>query len=282
RPRVPRRLVPAVRLDRRVRPAAGRRVLRRGRDRHGGPAGVRASADRFGRVGAARPATHRPRVLPRERRRVDVVLRAHAAGPAARAVTDSPVTHAVTGASGAPYAVRLLRALNDARVPVRLVISRTGWRLLAEELDIADEAGLRERTGDWSRVVLRDDADRGARPATGSAPSRGMVICPCSMGTLASIAQGTTRSLIERAADVVLKERRRLILVPRETPYSQIHLENMLRLTRAGATVLPASPGFYHRPTSIDDLIDFVVGRVLAHLDVPVDIGPRWQSGERT
>lgn len=105
-------------------------------------------------------------------------------------------------------------------------------------------------------------------------------MCPCSMGTLASIAQGTTRSLIERAADVVLKERRRLILVPRETPYSQIHLENMLRLTQAGAIILPASPGFYDRPRSIDDLIDFVVGRVLAHLDVPAEIGPRWQSGE--
>jgi 4-hydroxy-3-polyprenylbenzoate decarboxylase len=101
------------------------------------------------------------------------------------------------------------------------------------------------------------------------------------MGTLASIAQGTTRSLIERAADVVLKERRRLILVPRETPYSHIHLENMLRLTQAGAVVLPASPGFYHHPRSIDDLIDFVVGRVLAHLDIPTDLGPRWQSGER-
>ena len=99
-------------------------------------------------------------------------------------------------------------------------------------------------------------------------------------GLRESIAQGTTRSLIERAADVVLKERRRLILVPRETPYSQIHLENMLRLTQAGAVVLPASPGFYHRPRSIDDLIDFVVGRVLAHLGVESDIGPRWESGE--
>jgi 4-hydroxy-3-polyprenylbenzoate decarboxylase len=100
------------------------------------------------------------------------------------------------------------------------------------------------------------------------------------MGTLASIAQGTTRSLIERAADVVLKERRRLILVPRETPYSQIHLENMLRLTQAGAIIVPASPGFYHRPQTIDDLIDFIVGRVLTHLDVANDVGPRWQSGE--
>ena len=195
-------------------------------------------------------------------------------------MTAIPVTVAVTGASGAPYAVRLLGALNAAAVPVRLIVSRTGWRLLQEELDIADEAGLRQRTGDWSRVLLYRDDDRGATPASGSAPSRGMVICPCSMGTLASIAQGTTRSLIERAADVVLKERRRLILVPRETPYSQIHLENMLRLTQAGAVVLPASPGFYHRPRSIEDLIDFVVGRVLAHLDVESDIGPRWESGE--
>ena len=193
---------------------------------------------------------------------------------------DTPVTVAITGASGAAYAVRLLSALNAARVPLRLIVSGTGWRLLEEELDIEDEAGLRQRTGDWSHVMLYRDDDRGATPASGSAPSRGMVVCPCSMGTLASIAQGTTRSLIERAADVVLKERRRLILVPRETPYSQIHLENMLRLTQAGAIVLPASPGFYHRPRSIDDLIDFVVGRVLAHLDVPGQIGPRWQSGE--
>lgn len=195
--------------------------------------------------------------------------------------TPAPVTLAITGASGAPYAVRLLSALNRAEVPVRLVVSTTGWRLLREETDVADEAGLRARTGDWSRVVLYDDRDRGATPASGSAPSRGMVICPCSMGTLASIAQGTTRSLIERAADVVLKERRRLVLVPRETPYSAVHLENMLRLTRAGAVVLPASPGFYHRPASIDDLVDFVVGRVLSQLGVEHEIGPRWESGER-
>lgn len=192
----------------------------------------------------------------------------------------APVTFAITGASGAAYAVRLLEALNTARVPVRLIISRTGWRLLDEEVDIASEDALRGRTGDWSDVVLYSDDDRGATPASGSAPSRGMVVCPCSMGTLASIAQGTTRSLIERAADVVLKERRRLILVPRETPYSMIHLENMLRLTQAGAVVLPASPGFYHRPQDVGDLIDFIVGRVLSQLDVTHDLGPRWQAGE--
>jgi 4-hydroxy-3-polyprenylbenzoate decarboxylase len=105
-----------------------------------------------------------------------------------------------------------------------------------------------------------------------------MVICPCSMGTIAAISQGTSRSLVERAADVVLKERRRLVVVPRETPYSDIHLENMLRLTRAGAVVLPASPGFYHQPKTIDELVDFVVGRILDHVGVKNEM-PRW-SGE--
>jgi flavin prenyltransferase len=196
------------------------------------------------------------------------------------AAVPAPVTLAITGASGAAYAVRLLRALNDAAVPVRLIVSETGRRLLAEELHITDEPGLREATGDWTHVIAYADTDRGATPASGSAPSRGMVICPCSMGTLASIAQGTTRSLVERAADVVLKERRPLIVVPRETPYSVIHLENMLRLSRAGAIVLPASPGFYHRPTTIEELIDFIVGRILSHLHVGHGLGPRWQSGE--
>ncbi len=192
----------------------------------------------------------------------------------------APVTLAVTGASGAPYAVRLLEVLNAAGVPVRLIVSETGWRLLREEEGIQDESALRARTGDWSRVVLFDDADRGATPASGSAPSRGMVVCPCSMGTLASIAQGTSRSLIERSADVALKERRPLILVPRETPYSILHLENMLRLSRAGAVVLPASPGFYHRPQTIAELVDFVVGRIVAHLGLELRLGPIWQSGE--
>jgi 4-hydroxy-3-polyprenylbenzoate decarboxylase len=191
-----------------------------------------------------------------------------------------PVTLALTGASGAPYGVRLLGALNALRVPVHLVVSATGWRLLDEELAIRGEDALRAETGDWSGVTLYADTDRGATPASGSARSAGMAICPCSMGTLASIAQGTTRSLIERAADVTLKERRRLVLVPRETPYSAVHLENMLRLTRAGAVVLPASPGFYHRPDRIEQLIDFVVGRVLSQLGLEHAIGPRWQSGE--
>lgn len=191
-----------------------------------------------------------------------------------------PVNFGITGASGAPYAVRLLSALNEAAVPVRLIISSYGWRLLAEEAGITDAEGLRAGTGDWSRVELYDPANRGATPASGSSPSRGMVICPCSMGTLGSIAAGTSRNLVERAADVTLKERRPLILVPRETPLSLIHLENMTRLARAGATIMPAAPGFYHRPERIDDLVDFVVARILDHLGVENRLARRWRSGE--
>ena len=192
----------------------------------------------------------------------------------------APVTFGITGASGAPYAVRLLRALNDAGTPVRLIVSGYGLRLLAEESGIDGLDALRAATGDWSRVELYDSLDRGATPASGSAPSAGMVVCPCSMGTLASIAAGTSRNLVERAADVALKERRPLILVPRETPLSLIHLENMTRLTRAGAIIMPAAPGFYHRPRSIDDLVDFVAARILDHLGVEHAIGRRWKSGE--
>lgn len=198
-----------------------------------------------------------------------------------RARADAPVTLGITGASGAPYAVRLLRALNETGTPLRLIVSSYGWRLLAEESGIDGEAALRAATGDWSRVELYDALDRGATPASGSAPSRGMVVCPCSMGTLASIAAGTSRNLVERAADVVLKERRPLVLVPRETPLSLIHLENMTRLTRAGATILPASPGFYHRPETVDDLVDFVAARILDHLGVEHAVGRRWKSGEK-
>jgi 4-hydroxy-3-polyprenylbenzoate decarboxylase len=193
---------------------------------------------------------------------------------------DAPITLGITGASGAPYAVRVLRALNDAAVPVRLIVSSYGLRLLKEESGIDGIDGLRAATGDWSRVEFYDALDRGATPASGSAPSRGMAVCPCSMGTLASIAAGTSRNLVERAADVALKERRPLVLVPRETPLSLVHLENMTRLTRAGATIMPAAPGFYHRPRSIDDLVDFVAARILDHLGVEHTVGRRWKSGE--
>jgi 4-hydroxy-3-polyprenylbenzoate decarboxylase len=190
-----------------------------------------------------------------------------------------PIVFAITGASGAPYAVRLLRALVEARRPVHMIISDHGWRLLETESAIADVGALQAKTGGnaWSGLVtIFDDRDRGAAPASGSGLTAGMVVCPCSMGTLAAISAGTSRSLIERAADVTLKERRTLVLVPRETPLSAIHLENMLRLARAGAVVMPAAPGFYHRPTSIDDLVDFVVGRVLDHLGVDNAVTRRW------
>jgi 4-hydroxy-3-polyprenylbenzoate decarboxylase len=190
-----------------------------------------------------------------------------------------PIVFAMTGASGAPYAVRLLRALVEAKRPVQLIISDHGWRLLETESAIADVSTLQAKTGGdaWKELVtIFDDHDRGAAPASGSALTAGMVVCPCSMGTLAAISAGTSRSLIERAADVTLKERRTLVLVPRETPLSAIHLENMLRLARAGAVVLPAAPGFYHRPSTIEDLVDFVVGRVLDHLGVESTVARRW------
>lgn len=190
-----------------------------------------------------------------------------------------PIVVAITGASGAPYAVRLLESLVAAERMVWLVISGHGYRLLQTEMDIPDLASLRARVGEapFDRcVTVFDDQDRGASPASGSTRMQGMVICPCSMGTIASIAQGTSRSLVERAADVMLKERRQLIVVPRETPYSQIHLENMLRLTQAGAIVMPASPGFYHRPAAIDDLVNFVVARILDRLDVEHSLVRRW------
>jgi len=192
--------------------------------------------------------------------------------------TTLPLVAAVTGASGAPYAVRLLQALAAAGQPTWLIVSEHGFRLLETESGIASMEELRDRVGSaaWdSSMRVFDDRDRGALPASGSVQTKGMVICPCSMGTVAAIAHGTSRSLIERAADVVLKERRRLVVVPRETPYSDIHLENMLRLTRAGAVVLPASPGFYHRPTRVEELVDFVVGRILDHVEVAHEL-PRW------
>jgi 4-hydroxy-3-polyprenylbenzoate decarboxylase len=154
-------------------------------------------------------------------------------------------------------------------------------RLLDTEVGIGSMDALRETVGKeaWdSCVEVYGNDDRGAPPASGSSLTAGMIVCPCSMGTLSAISVGASRSLIERAADVTLKERRKLILVPRETPLSAIHLENMLRLARAGAVVMPASPGFYHRPSQVSDLVDFVVARLLDHLGVEQDVVKRWQG----
>ncbi len=190
-----------------------------------------------------------------------------------------PIIVAVTGASGAPYGVRLLQALVHAEQKVSLIVSSHGLRLIQTETSLGSVDGLRAHVGGeaWDRwVTVYDDTDRGAGPASGSHRARAMVVCPCSMGTLAAIAAGTSRSLVERAADVTLKERRALVLVTRETPLSTIHLENMLRVTQAGAVVMPASPGFYNRPTTIAELVDFVVARVLDHLGVENGLAPRW------
>ncbi len=190
-----------------------------------------------------------------------------------------PVVVAITGASGAPYAVRLVQALAELKQPTWLIISGHGYRLLATESGIRKAAELRARVGAaaWdAHVTVFDDGDRGTKPASGSVRTRGMVICPCSMGTVASIAAGTSRSLVERAADVTLKERRKLIVVPRETPLSLIHLQNLVTLTQAGAVVVPAAPGFYHQPTQIGELVDFIVARVLDQLDLDHAIGKRW------
>jgi flavin prenyltransferase len=193
-----------------------------------------------------------------------------------------PVVLALTGASGAPYGVRLLEVLARNKVPVWLIPTTHGMRLLQAECGIGSLDALRSATGgDWSSVKSFPDDDRGALPASGSQRTSGMVICPCSMGTVAAIAAGTSRSLVERAADVTLKERRKLILVPRETPLSLVHLRNLVGVTEAGAVVIPAAPGFYHRPTRVEELVDFIVQRVLDQLDLDIEIARRWSGEER-
>ena len=194
------------------------------------------------------------------------------------------ITLALTGASGAQYGLRLLQQLLAAGCEVHFLISDAARKVIEVETDERFPAALDElhahlcqRFGaqpSQLQVFGRDDWM--SPPASGSSAPASMVICPCSGGTLAAIAHGLSNNLIERAADVALKERRQLIVVPREMPYSQLHLENMLALTRMGAIVMPASPGFYHRPQSIDDMVDFVVARVLDHLGVEQTLLARW------
>jgi flavin prenyltransferase len=193
---------------------------------------------------------------------------------------DPPLVLAMTGASGAPFAVRLLQVLCRAGRTVHLTISTSGAQVLDEELGLAVALNRFDPLvfGDLGpgRVVYHHQADFGAGIASGSFRTAGMVVSPCSMSTLASIAHGITSNLITRAADVHLKERRKLILVPRETPLSLVHLENMTAVTRAGAVVLPAMPGWYHKPRSLDDLVDFVVGRICDQLGVEAELMNRW------
>jgi 4-hydroxy-3-polyprenylbenzoate decarboxylase len=186
----------------------------------------------------------------------------------------------ITGASGAPYAARLLDALVAADVEVGLCASSAGLEVVATELygdpDLDRDEVLRRFVGDRAGVTVHAPDEWRAPYASGSAKVDAYVICPCSMGTAGTIASGTMTNLIHRAASVAIKEGRKLIVVPRETPLSDIHLENLLRLRRAGAVVLMAAPGFYNAPQSIDDLIEFVVGRCLDQLEIENRLTKRW------
>jgi 4-hydroxy-3-polyprenylbenzoate decarboxylase len=197
---------------------------------------------------------------------------------------EAPIALAFTGASGLQYGWRLLDVLLAAGRHVQLVYSQAAQIVAAEEMGFALPArasdavrAIRQRLGERpGTLAVFGREDWGAPIASGSSPPAAMVICPCSMGTLAAVASGLADNLIERAADVVLKERRPLIVVPRETPLSTIHLENMLRLARAGAVILPPAPGFYMRPASVDELVDFVVARILDQLGIKHPLGRRW------
>lgn len=191
----------------------------------------------------------------------------------------------ITGGSGAPYALRLVRALLDTGHEVHLVVSPAGETILQVESGIKLGRTLREKAAAIAAAVetekheaLRvfDPMNLAAPISSGSFPCAGMVIVPCSTGTLGRIANGISSNLIERAADVMLKERRRLVVVPRETPLNEIHLRNMLALRQAGADILPAMPAFYHKPRHIADLIDMIVGRVLDRLGVENELFHRW------
>jgi len=179
---------------------------------------------------------------------------------------------AITGASGAIYAKRLLDVLTESRVRVHLIVSDAGKKILSLELGLKIDDLLHEL------VTLYDYEDFSARIASGSFLTEGMIIVPCSMGTLGAIAQGISMNLIHRCADVCIKEGKKLILVPRETPLNSIHLENMLKLSRLGVTLLPAMPGFYNKPKTVEDIADFIVARILNQLRIPQNLIKPWDG----
>ncbi|HZF17271.1 MAG TPA: flavin prenyltransferase UbiX [Steroidobacteraceae bacterium] len=196
----------------------------------------------------------------------------------------NPIAVGMTGASGAQYGLRLLECLIRSGRRVQLLVSKPALIVIGSETDLqvsgrpADiSRTISERFGATPGQLQAFGPDEWTAPlASGSGAPAAMVVCPCSMATLSSIAAGASRSLLERAADVVIKEGRKLVLVPRETPFSAIHLENMLKLARLGVVILPANPGFYHRPARIEELVDFVVARLLDHLGVEHVLTPRW------
>ncbi len=203
---------------------------------------------------------------------------------------DGTVTLALTGASGVAYGLRLLACLLDAGRRVYLLVSQPALVVLATETDLkvpsrpTDLAAFfGERYGAAPGQLQVFGREQWMAPvASGSNVPEAMVVCPCTTATLAAIALGTSKSLIERAADVMLKEQRRLILVVRETPFSAIHLEHMLTLARLGVTILPANPGFYNRPQHVEDLVDFIVARILDHLGIEQDLVPRWGAQDES
>lgn len=194
------------------------------------------------------------------------------------------ITLAFTGASGMPYGIRLLEMLLKEGKQVYLLYSKVAQIVAQQEMNLALPSSPREAEAFFNRRYHVPDGQLRvfgreewfAPVASGSNPADSMVICPCTMGTLAAIAAGMSQNLIERAADVMLKENRPLIIVPREMPFSAIHLENMLKLVRSGAVMLPANPGFYHHPQTVQDMVDFVVARVLDHLSVKHGLITRW------
>ena len=194
------------------------------------------------------------------------------------------ITLAFTGASGMPYGIRLLEVLLAQGLKIYLIYSKVAQIVAHQEMKLTlpsqakeAEAFFKQRFNVMDGQLCVFGREEWFAPvASGSNPADAMVICPCTMGSLAAIATGMSQNLIERSADVMLKENRQLILVPRETPFSTIHLENMLRLVRSGAVILPPNPGFYHHPQSVQDLIDFVVARILDHLGVKHALMPRW------
>ena len=195
----------------------------------------------------------------------------------------------ISGASGAPYVRRVLQVLANSDHQLDLVVTQSGAKVLEVEEGVKLSGDVRADFGELSRWLGCDMASRdgfqwhhaanvAADIASGSCHVDGMVVAPCSGGTLARIANGMSQSLLERAADVTLKERRRLILMTRETPLSLVHLRNMVAVTEAGAIILPASPGFYHNPETIDDLIDMIAGRILYHLGLDSDLLQVWEG----
>lgn len=199
-------------------------------------------------------------------------------------MSKNAITLAITGASGSPYVLRLIEWLNQNDYLIHLLVSDAGRVVLATEDGIElpksprkQKARLVDSLGlDPELIECWSQNDWSSPVASGSSAPKQMVICPCSTGTLSAVATGASNNLIERAADVMLKERGTLIVVPREAPYSSIHLTNMLALTQAGGIVLPASPGFYHQPEEIDELIDFIVSRILDQLDISNNLAKRW------